>query len=155
MICKLQKVRNAAARLICRSARPDMSPILCVLHWLPVESRIQYKIIILTFKSSNSQALFYLSDLIQLCIPSRQPSIRLSIPRLLIVSRRLTSSLLVDFVFFYQSLLLWSNLPYTLRHSSYISLVKSTLKTHVFSTGECVGWGGGGGGRARACLYSK
>ena len=57
------------------------------------------------------------------------------------------------FVFFYQSLLLWSNLPYTLRHSSYISLVKSTLKTHVFSTGECVGWGGGW--RARACLYSK
>ena len=39
-ICKLQKVQNNAARLISRSARSDhISPILRVLHWLPVKSR--------------------------------------------------------------------------------------------------------------------
>ena len=47
LICKLQNVQNNAARLICRStARSDhIAPILRALHWLPVESRSQYKII--------------------------------------------------------------------------------------------------------------
>ena len=40
------------------------SPILCMLHWLPVEFRIHFKIIIITFKAIHGQAPVYLQELI-------------------------------------------------------------------------------------------
>ena len=44
-----KKVKNNAAGLTSRSARSDhRSPTLRALHWLPVESRIQYTILRLT-----------------------------------------------------------------------------------------------------------
>ena len=60
-----------------------MSPILHALHWLPVESRIQYKIIILTFKSLNNQTPSYLTDFIQLYILSRELCSSVNTPILL------------------------------------------------------------------------
>ena len=48
---KLQKVQNAAARLIYQvNRRTSISPIIFKLHWLRIESRIIFKIIILTHK---------------------------------------------------------------------------------------------------------
>ena len=45
LIHKLQKVQNNAARLICRTSKFDhISPVLHILHWLPVEQRIEYKL---------------------------------------------------------------------------------------------------------------
>ena len=41
-----------------------ISPILRKLHWLPVEFRIQFKIIIITFKVIHGQAPVYLQELI-------------------------------------------------------------------------------------------
>ena len=155
MIYKLQKVQNNAARLIGRSARSDhMSPILRVLHWLPVESRTEYKIIILTFKSSNNQALSYLSDLTQLYIPSRQPSIRLSILDSL-VSRRLTSILLVHACsstsHCYYSGAIYPTLSDTLLTYHHLNLPSRP----IFPPLVCVCEGGRGEGvRARVCVES-
>ncbi|CAH3190824.1 unnamed protein product, partial [Porites evermanni] len=43
-LAKLQRVQNAAARLICKVRRFDhITPILFSLHWLPVRNRIQFK----------------------------------------------------------------------------------------------------------------
>ena len=105
MICKLQKLQNIDARLICRSARSDhRSPILRDLHWLPVESYIQYTIRSLTFKPISNQASSYLSDLIQQYVPSRQ--IRSSADtRLPLADLRFSGW----HAFFYQSPLLWNN----------------------------------------------
>ncbi|WP_294046750.1 hypothetical protein, partial [Thiolapillus sp.] len=51
LIHKLQKVQNNAARLICRTPKFDhISPVLHTLHWLPVEQRIEYKLLLLAFK---------------------------------------------------------------------------------------------------------
>ena len=50
-IYKLQKVQNAAARLIARKRKHDsISDTLIELHWLPVESRVIFKILLLVFK---------------------------------------------------------------------------------------------------------
>ena len=50
-IDKMQKVQNAAARLIRRvSKRTPVKNIIINLHWLPVESRIFFKILLLTHK---------------------------------------------------------------------------------------------------------
>ena len=138
LICKLRKVQNNAARLICRSARFDhISLILRPLHWLPVKSRIQYKIIrLLTFKSLKIEAPYYLSDLIQLYVPSRQlrssaDTQLLSLPSAhlvfwstcLLLSNTITleqSTPLSPTIFFYQTPLLWNNLPHSLRQPSSI-----------------------------------
>ena len=51
-IKKLQKVQNAAARLVTKKQKRDsISSTLKKLHWLKVESRIIFKVILLVYKS--------------------------------------------------------------------------------------------------------
>ena len=51
---KLQKVQNAAARLVARKRkREGISEVLRELHWLEVEQRIMFKILLLVFKCVN------------------------------------------------------------------------------------------------------
>ena len=48
----IKKILNAAARVICVIPKFDhISPFLIKLHWLPVYFRIQFKILLLVFKS--------------------------------------------------------------------------------------------------------
>ena len=57
LIQKLQRVQNAAARLVSGCHKHDhITPVLYRLHWLLVEQRIEYKIILLTFKALNDCA---------------------------------------------------------------------------------------------------
>ena len=64
---KLQRVQNAAARLVFRAPRfCRITPLLVELHWLPVKFRIDFKIILITFKVINGMAPKYLSELISL-----------------------------------------------------------------------------------------
>ena len=58
---KLQRVQNAAARILtgdCR--RCHITPVLKSLHWLPITSRIECKILMLTFKCVKDLAPNYL-----------------------------------------------------------------------------------------------
>ena len=44
--------------------REHITPILERLHWLPVEQRVIFKILLITYKASNNLAPTYLSDCI-------------------------------------------------------------------------------------------
>ena len=56
----LQLVQNTAARVLTRTRKRDhISPVLASLHWLPVKSRIEFKIVLLTYKALNGQAPSY------------------------------------------------------------------------------------------------
>ncbi|KAF7686244.1 hypothetical protein HF521_015606 [Silurus meridionalis] len=71
-INKLQLVQNAAARVLTRSRKYDhIAPVLISLHWLPLKSRIDYKILLLTYKALNTLALQYLSELLYQYDPPR------------------------------------------------------------------------------------
>ena len=51
-ISKLQRVQNAAARIALDLSKfCHVTPALRQLHWLPVVKRIQFKILLLTFKA--------------------------------------------------------------------------------------------------------
>ncbi|KAI5620958.1 hypothetical protein C0J50_19451, partial [Silurus asotus] len=64
-INKLQLVQNAAARVLTRSRKYDhISPVLFSLHWLPIKSHIDYKILLLMYKALNGLAPQYLSELL-------------------------------------------------------------------------------------------
>ena len=57
LIDRLQNVQNAATRIITRTKKYDhTTPVLKQLHWLPVNQRINYKILLLTYKALNGQA---------------------------------------------------------------------------------------------------
>ena len=73
LLDKLQKVQNAAARLVCKAKKSDhIHPILETLHWLPVTHHIQHKISTTCFNSISGTAPRYLSDLLQPYTPARQ-----------------------------------------------------------------------------------
>ena len=63
-----------------RSSDP-ITPLLKNLHWLPVEARIHFKILVITYKILNGQSAGYLEPLIKDYHPSR--ALRSSIRSLL------------------------------------------------------------------------
>ena len=70
----LQRIQNAAARIVTRSKPYEhITPILSNLHWLPIIQRIQFKILLLAFKIRNGDCPMYLSSLVK----SKPPSSRL------------------------------------------------------------------------------
>ena len=69
----LQYVHNSAARVLTRTKPWEhITPILARLHWLPVKSRITFKILLLTYKSHHGLAPQYLSDLLNQHAPRRR-----------------------------------------------------------------------------------
>ena len=63
---------NCSARLICKASKSaHITPLLFDLHWLPISSRIQYKIALTCFHVISGTAPQYLSELLHLYSPSR------------------------------------------------------------------------------------
>ncbi|KAK6167714.1 hypothetical protein SNE40_021678 [Patella caerulea] len=128
---KLQKLQNSAARLISGSSyRDHISPVLYELHWLPIVFRIEYKILLLTYKCLNNLIPSYLSDLIYLYKPSRQ--LRSSEDRYLLVEKKANLVSFGDKAFSVASPKLWNKLPYIIRSSESLPVFKSQLKTFLF-----------------------
>ena len=51
VINQLQLIQNSAARLVfCARKHDHVTPFLINLHWLPIQYRIQFKILLMTFK---------------------------------------------------------------------------------------------------------
>ena len=70
---KLQKVQNNAASLVLRFSKTGHSfPHLPSLHWLPIDSRIQYKLCSLCYNCLNSTAPDYLTELLRIYKPTSQ-----------------------------------------------------------------------------------
>jgi hypothetical protein len=61
-----QRIQNTAARIICRKRKHDhISPILKDLRWLTVKCRIDFKILLMCFKSLCGLAPAYLHSLLR------------------------------------------------------------------------------------------
>ena len=126
----LQLVQNAAARVLTGTRRRDhISPILASLHWLPIKSRIEFKIVLLTYKALNGQAPSYLRELIVPYHPTR--ALRSQNAGLLVVPRVFKSTM-GGKAFNYQAPLLWNQLPDSVRRADTLSTFKSRLKTFLF-----------------------
>ena len=66
-IVKLQRAQNAAARLVVMQGKfCHIIPVLNQLHWLPVSFRINFKILLLTFKAIHELAPSYINDLVKI-----------------------------------------------------------------------------------------
>ena len=71
-MAKLQKCQNIAAHVATRTRiRDHIKPVPMKLHWLPVEQRIQYKLLVQVCKALNGLAPEYIADLLQEYVPNR------------------------------------------------------------------------------------
>ena len=61
-ISKIQRMQNAAARVIFMKSKYCH---ITELHWLPVTYRIQFKVILITFKALHDMASSYISSLLR------------------------------------------------------------------------------------------
>ena len=128
-IKRLQCVQNVAARMVVRKSKRDSATcILKQLHWLPVKQRIEFKILLITFKALKGVAPSYLQCLLQQYVPTR--SLRSESANLLIVPK--THRKIGTQTFMYAAPTLWNQLPPHLRMMNSLSTFKSALKTHLF-----------------------
>ena len=67
-----QKIQNISARIITRSSKfSHITSVFRSLHWLRVQSRIEFKILLLTFKALHDDGNLYLRELLKTCSPAR------------------------------------------------------------------------------------
>ena len=129
-IHRVQMLQNIAARMITRTPRSqNISQVLHKLHWLPVEKRIIFKLLLLTYKAQHGLAPSYLTDILTHYHPTRH--LRSRNQSLLYVPRYRTSYY-GKRSFAVAGPTLWNNLPQPIRQTHSFSQFKSLLKTHLF-----------------------
>lgn len=129
-LSKMQRLQNSAARLVTKTKCKDhITPVLRQLHWLPVNERIVFKVLLLTFKVLNGYAPSYLSSLLEHYVPGR--TLRSASKGLLIVPKSTTATY-GDRAFSIAAPKLWNDLPVRIRNADSINQFKSLVKTHLF-----------------------
>ncbi len=100
------------------------------LHWLPVSLRINYNVLIITYKALHNLGPVYFSDLLQPYAPAR--SLRSSSVGLLVTPTfRLVN--MGTRSFNVAAPRLWNALPQDIHQASSLLSFKNLLKTHFFS----------------------
>ncbi len=129
-IRQLQLIQNAAARILTRTRKSEhITPVLRSLHWLPVTFRIDFKVLLLVYKSLNGIGPKYMADMLTEYKPNRPlrslGSSQLEIPR---VHTKQGES-----AFSYYAARSWNQLPEEIRCAKTLATFKFRLKTHLFS----------------------
>ena len=129
-IKRLQVVQNNAARLVLgKDRRQEATPMLCALHWLPVDSRIKHKAATTVFKCLHNIAPNYLTELISPHTPKRDlrstDECRLNVPRTFLKAGERSFSSFGPKV--------WNSLPLPIKKSQCLDDFKKKLKTFYFS----------------------
>ena len=130
-INRLQLVQNTAARVLTKTRKYEhITPILASLHWLPVSFRIDFKILLFVFKSRNSLAPAYITDLLSAYNPSRNLRSR----HQLLLDVTITPKLVTEGnrAFAVRAPDLWNALPLEVRQATSLATFKTLLKTHFY-----------------------
>ena len=128
---RLQKVQNAAARVILQLSKfGHITPSFVDLHWLPIKFRVQFKLLLIVYKSLRNQAPDYINDRLSMKIESNY-SLRSSSQFLLSVPR-VNCSTFGGRAFTHAAPVLWNSLSLTIRSRSSTSILKKRLKTFLF-----------------------
>ena len=136
LIQKPKRFQNTTARITLRMPRTDhTTPLLRMLHWLPILSRIAYKIDSLCHTALTTAYPKYLSELLSVYTPARplRSSLDPNILNLAAARRKSYGQR----AFFYQGPINWNRVPGTIRTVEEKDTFKRHLKTAIFSA-ECL-----------------
>ena len=133
-IRKLQTIQNSAARLVTRTRKSDhITPVLRDLHWLPVQQRIEFKILCITFKVLCGLAPSYLDEVL-----TRRSAVRTlrshSNGEVMLHQPIGRTAYYGDRAFSICAPRLWNSLPSHLRSIQTLDSFKVRLKTHLFKS---------------------
>ena len=125
VISQLQSIQNRACRVIFGLKKRDsVDDKLQSLHWLKIQERIEFKVLLLVYKSLNGVAPCYLNEVLRYNNTSGRRASMLHIP----LSTKSSSSR----AFQTAGPKLWHKLPCDIRSSENIVIFKNRLKTHLF-----------------------
>ena len=133
LLRKLQVVQNAAARLLSGVKRyQHISPTLAALHWLPIRFRIDFKVLMLTYKALNGLGPRYLAE--RLFPPSSTRVTRASQEVRLrsLTPREARKEKTRNRAFSAVAPRLWNNLPPDIRAAPSLGTFKKQLKTLMY-----------------------
>ena len=125
LLDQLQSIQNRACRVILGLKRREpTSTHMKKLHWLKVKERIEFKVLLLVYKTLSGNSPSYLTKLINYnCISgSRTPSLSPSFVKTSVGKR----------AFQHFAPILWNSIPNKIKHCEDISSFKKLLKTYLF-----------------------
>ena len=130
-LSRLQRIQNRAARIIC-NAKYDQpaKPLLHSLHWLPVEARIQFKVLLLVYKCINNTAPVYLRQLLNY---KRSSTYSLRSADATLLEIPVVKTKIAERAFSFAGPKLWNALPSELRQVAIEESFRRQLKTHLFN----------------------
>ena len=131
-IGKMQRIQNMSAKLVLNRKKFDSSrEALCDLHWLPINSRIQFKLLTFMYNCYVGEAPLYLTELLTKHVPIQKLRSAQSSEGYYNVpfNRNKTFS---DRSFQTIGPRLWNNLPLDIKQSKSLGTFKAKLKTHLF-----------------------
>ena len=127
----LQRIQNWAAKVVLGRQRSDSSvEALKDLHWLPIEQRIDFKILCLIYKATNGLAPA-LSHLFKNKSFNRETRASQTGIKDLIIPRHKKSTFAARSISVYGPTI-WNHLPLYIKSSVNFASFKSSLKTHLF-----------------------
>ena len=127
-IARLQRVQNCLARVVNKAPPFSRPTILKRLHWLPVKSRIHFKICTIPLRTLKDNQLAYLADL--LIRPKCSKYLGSTNSKRFIVPR--IKSKTGSRVFSISGPALWNALPVPMRNAETIFAFRKILKSHLF-----------------------
>ena len=132
-ISRLQKIQNNAVRFIHGTRkRRGVTQMRKDLHFLPIKSRIDFKICLMAYKAINGFAPSYISDLIPLRTPKTKTHRANSDSTLLEKRSYRHKYSSTTKAFSICAPKLWNSLPRDIRESKSVEMFKKRLKTHLF-----------------------
>ena len=130
ILLKLQRIQNTLARIVLQAdSRSPSEPIFHQLHWLPVRSRIHFKLATIVYKALASSSPIYLSTLLHSYHPVR--SLRSADQQLLESPPSRTK--FGSRAFRRAAPSVWNKIPLAVRSAPSISTFKNHLKTYYFT----------------------
>ncbi|KAK2185440.1 hypothetical protein NP493_236g02005 [Ridgeia piscesae] len=121
-IARLQRIHNTAAGLIMRSPCSDSAtPLLRELHWLPIVCRVDFKLLVFTYKDTTTRQC--------ICVNSYQPTRTLRSANYNMLEVKRTRTKAGDCSFAVAAASLWSNLTTVIKTSDNLTSFKRLLKT--------------------------
>ena len=128
----MQKVQNTAARMVLNKHQShSATKCLKQLHWLPIKSRIEYKVLTIVFKCKHGMAPKYLQDLLEAREHHRQ-GLKSNNKQLLSIPPT-TRRTFADRSFSVKGPKLWNALPNDIQTITSYTIFKKQLKTHLFN----------------------
>ena len=105
------------------------------MHWLPIKSRIKFKIVVLVFKCQGGEAPEYLMNLLVRCTEQTH-NLRSNIIKDRLVILRTVRQTFAARSFIQARLTLWNKLPNDIKNSNSLDIFKKSLKTFLFANSD-------------------